>query len=294
MYKNYILMSLAMLFWGASFVFIKVVYKYAGPITMIFSRLIIASAVLFLIYIFNKKRQIIAKKDYPLLFLMGFTEPFIYFIGEGYGLKYVSPTHGAVIIATIPIFAMLASIIVYKERVTVVNIAGIIISFTGIVLMIGLEGLLEKGSLLGFSLMFLAVFAAVINSMIIFKLGDKYSSLTIITVQNIVGTALFLPLFLILEAGSVNSNMLNMEFILSILFLALFPSVLSFILYISVLKQIGVTKTGAFSNVIPVVTGVISFLFLGSRFSLTEVLGILLVILGLFFTQKRTAIPYEG
>ncbi|QEN05426.1 DMT family transporter [Thiospirochaeta perfilievii] len=292
--KNYILMLFAMIFWGASFVFIKIIYKYTGPITMIFSRLVIASILLGLIYLFNKKREVIDKKDFPIFFLMGFCEPFLYFIGEGYGMKYVSSTHASVIIATIPIFSMLAALVIYKEKVTKLNIFGVFISFIGIVLMIGSKILREEGSILGFMLMFFAVLSAVANSLLIFKLGGRYSSLTIITMQNLVGALLFLPLFIVLEANTITISIVNQEFILSILFLAIFPSVISFLLYISVLKKIGVTKTSSFTNLIPIITGVISFIFLGSRFSFREVMGISVVIIGLFMTQRVQKIPYEG
>ncbi len=224
--KNYTLLLFAMTFWGASFVFIKIVYKYTGPITMIFSRLVIASIVLVTIYLLNKKREKINKKDYLLFFFMGFTEPFLYFIGEGYGLKYVSSTHASVIVATIPIFTMFAATIFYKEKISFINFIGVIISFLGIIIMIGFRVLNEKGSLLGIFLMFFAVLAAVGNILLIFKLGDKYLSLTIITFQNLVGAFLFLPLFLFLEAGNLSYNVLNPEFIFSILFLSIFPSLL--------------------------------------------------------------------
>ncbi|MBN2617421.1 MAG: DMT family transporter [Spirochaetales bacterium] len=292
--KNYILMFFAMLFWGASFVFIKVIYKYVGPVTMIFFRLVIASVILILIYIFNQKREKIDKKHLSIFFLSGFTEPFLYFIGEGYGMKYVSSTHASVIIATIPIFAMLASGFFYKEKISRINAFGVFISFVGIVVMIGSSVLKDKGSLLGIGLMFFAVFSAVANSLLIFKLGNRYSSLTIITMQNLIGALLFLPMFILLESGGISSSILNFEFIGSLLFLAIFPSVISFVLYISVLKKIGVTKTGAFSNLIPIVTGFISFLLLGSMFSVREIIGIIVVICGLFLTQRVEKIPYEG
>lgn len=292
--KNYILMFFAMTFWGASFVFIKIVYKYTGPITMIFSRLLIASIILITIYVINKKREKVDKKDYLLFFFMGFTEPFLYFIGEGYGMKYISSTHASVIIATIPIFAMLASMVFYKEKVSITNMFGAIISFTGIMLMIGIKVLKEKGSIIGILLMFFAVFAAVANSLLIYRLGDKYTSLTIITIQNLVGACLFLPMFLFLEAGDFSYNIFNREFVVSIFFLAIFPSVLSFLLYISVLKKIGVTKTSAFSNLIPIITGIFSFMLLGSRFNIREILGVMIVVTGLFLTQRSEKIPYEG
>lgn len=287
-------MGFAVLFWGASFVFIKIVYRYVGPITMIFSRLVIATIILMSVYLLNKKREIVDKKDYLTFFLMGFTEPFLYFIGEGYGMQYVSSTHASVIIATIPVFAMLSAVFFYKEKISRLNMLGVVISFSGIVIMIGRTIFQQEGSVFGILLMFFAVIAAVANSLIIFRLGNKYSSLTIITMQNLVGAVLFLPMFFLLEFNSVDVNILNSEFWVSILFLAIFPSVLSFLLYISTLKKIGITKTSAFSNAIPIITGIISFFLLGNRFSPREVIGIIVVITGLFLTQRsEEVIPYE-
>lgn len=292
-FKNYFLMVLAMLFWGASFVFIKITFKYIGPVTMIFFRLVIASSLLFLINkLFYKSK--IERKDYKLFFLLGFTEPFLYFIGEGYGMQFVSSTQASVIIATIPIFAMVSGVIVYKEKLTSLNIAGVIISFIGILLLIGKDGLQDSVVLVGFLLMFLAVLAAVANSLIIYKLGNKYSSFTIITYQNLVGAVLFLPMFFILEFKNLSVATFNTELILSIIFLAIFPSVLSFLFYISVLKKLGVAKTSVFSNLIPIITGVLAFFILGETFTLFGYIGIAVVITGLFLSQQKSQIPYEG
>ena len=287
----------AMLFWAASFVFVKIVYQYLGPISTIFIRLIISGSLLMLFYALNKNREKIYKKDFLLLFLLGFTEPFLYFIGEGFGMKYITATHASVIVATIPIFAMISSALLYKEKVSVINKLGVIVSFLGIILMIGIKGLLAPGSAIGFALMFFAVFAAVSNSLLIFKLGNRYSSLTIITVQNVVGALLFLPLFFIFEPKGFSFTTFNFELIGSIIFLSIFPSVISFVLFISVLKEIGITKASAFTNLIPVLTGIISFILLGTRFSIIEILGIGFVIVGLFLSQKRNyeeIIPYKG
>lgn len=286
-------MFLAMIFWGASFVYIKVCYKFIGPVTMIFFRLVIASTLLLIInkLVFKAK---VRKEDYKLFFLLGFTEPFLYFIGEGYGLKFITSTQASVIIATIPLFAMIAAVFIYKEKLTKLNITGVIVSFGGILLLIGKEGLKDSTATIGFILMFIAVFAAVANSLIIFKLGNKYSSFTIITFQNLVGAVLFLPLFLILEFNSISWQIANMELILSILFLAIFPSVISFLLYISVLKKIGVARTSVFSNLIPIITGFLAFFMLGEKFTTLEILGIVIVVLGLFLSQQRSSIPYEG
>ncbi len=293
--RNYFLITLAMTFWSSGFVFTKIVYKYTGPITTIFLRMLLSSSILLILFLCNKKRDKIERKDIKIFILMGFFEPFLYFIGEGYGLKYISTTYASVIVATIPIFSMLAAVLIYKEKVTKLNVFGVLISFIGIFVMIGLDNFKESGSIIGILLMFFAVLAAVSNSMLLVKLGNRYKSITIITFQNLVGALLFLPLFLILEIKSINLNILNAEFFLSIIYLSTCSSVISFVIYFSLIKKLGITKVSAFSNLIPVLTAIISFILLGTRTTATEILGIIIVITGLFFTQHiKKEITYKG
>lgn len=292
--RNYSMISMAMLFWGFSFVFVKVVFKYVGPVTMIFFRLIAGAILLILIHMVTKKRIRIEKKDFLTFFLMGFTDPFLYFIGEAHGMQLVTPTQSSVLIGTIPVFSMFASMIVFKDRVSLFNIIGAFISFLGIVVFIGIKGIMEPGAVKGFLLIFLAVFSALINSLLVYKVGERYTSLTIITIQNFIGILLFLPLFYFREYRFLDTSLFNSEFYLTMIFLSLFPSVISFIIYIDIQQKIGISRASSFTNLIPVITGISSFFILGTRFSSTEIFGVLLVISGLFMTQRRREIPYES
>ena len=85
-----------MTFWSSGFVFTKIVYKYTGPITTIFLRMLLSSSILLILFLCNKKRDKIERKDIKIFILMGFFEPFLYFIGEGYGLKYISTTYARI------------------------------------------------------------------------------------------------------------------------------------------------------------------------------------------------------
>ena len=59
-------------------------------------------------------------------------EPFLYFIGESFGLTYVSATVCSVLISTIPVIATLGAWLIFKERLKLINYAGIILSFVGV------------------------------------------------------------------------------------------------------------------------------------------------------------------
>jgi drug/metabolite transporter (DMT)-like permease len=92
------------LFWGFSFIWTKKVLNFYEPFTIILLRLIISASFLFVVGKIFKKIQPLKLKDLKLIALLAFFEPFLYFIGEAYGLKYVSATVSSVLIATIRFF----------------------------------------------------------------------------------------------------------------------------------------------------------------------------------------------
>ena len=86
-----------MIFWGFSFIWFKVANKTFSPITIIFIRLLF-SVILLTTYLIATKRYIKIRKEDRKLFLMLATfEPFFYFLGESFGLTYVSATFCSVL-----------------------------------------------------------------------------------------------------------------------------------------------------------------------------------------------------
>ena len=125
-----------MLLWGMSFVWTAIVLDYYQPVTIIFLRLIISTLFLFSWVKLFQKREKIQKEDYKLFFISALFNPFFYFLGENYGVKFTSPTISAVVIATIPLFAAIVAYFRFKEKLSWLNIVGFIISFVGILIML--------------------------------------------------------------------------------------------------------------------------------------------------------------
>ena len=125
----------AMLFWGMSFVWTSILLKYFQPVSIIFIRLIISSLFLFSVSLIFNKWEKVQRADFWLFFLSAVFNPFLYFLGENYGLKYSSPTTTSVIIATIPVFSPIVAYFFFREKLTLVNIAGLFLSFGGVILM---------------------------------------------------------------------------------------------------------------------------------------------------------------
>jgi len=118
-FKFYIFLVISMFLWGGSFVLTKHLFIDFNPITIIFTRCVIASLffTIFCIIVY-KKEFIIAKKDLKFFIGMAFFEPFIYFLFETYSLKYCDASVVSVIIATIPLFVALMAVFQRKTKQT--------------------------------------------------------------------------------------------------------------------------------------------------------------------------------
>jgi drug/metabolite transporter (DMT)-like permease len=283
----YLAAVMSMLLWGMSFVWTAVLLDYYSPVAIIFLRLGISTAFMFLILKLSGRFQKIEKNDYRLFLLSALFNPFFYFLGENYGVKLTTPTISAVLIATIPLLAPLAAWIVLKERLSAINIIGFIISFTGILIMLLNQNLQFETSPLGSAALMFAVFSAVVYSILLKKLSNRYAPFFIISVQNFLGMIYFLPLFLIFELRPIISIVPTLEVITSLFALAILCSSFAFVFFTIAMREIGVSKANVFTNLIPVFTGIFSYFVIGERLGNQKILGIIIVVAGLFFAQLK-------
>jgi len=276
---------LSMIFWSFSFVWVKIVYEAYGPLTTVLFRLLISSGLLLLFTGLTKKLQKIKKGDLKLFVLLAFFEPFLYFMGESYGLKFVSSTVAAVIVATIPLFTPIVAWYFYKEKLSVTNIFGLVITFLGVSLVVLDTSFNFTASPLGVSLEFLAVAGAIGYASLLKGISHRYNTFTIITYQNLIGAAFFLPVWLGFEMQEFTTVTFNAKAFIAIIKLAIFASTFAFILFTYSVRNMGINRSNIFINVIPVFVAVFAFLILGDQLNFHQMIGIAIVISGLFLAQ---------
>jgi drug/metabolite transporter (DMT)-like permease len=278
---------LAMIFWSFSFIWFKVANETFSPITIVFIRLVF-SVILLTAFLFITKNFVkIRKEDRKLFFLLAMFEPFLYFLGESFGLTYVSATVCSVIISTIPVIATLGSWIIFKERLKTINYAGIILSFLGVLVFI-----LNKNGTLSFNikglfLLTFAVFSAVGYNLTLSRLVGRYSPVYIVNVQNVIGAVFFLPVFLIFDFINFVNTPFSFRHFVPIIELSVFASCGAFILFAFSVKKMGISKANVFSNCIPIFTALFAFIILGDKLTLQNIVGMLIVIAGLFMSQMN-------
>jgi drug/metabolite transporter (DMT)-like permease len=275
----------AMLFWGCSYVWSTIVFEYWNPVIVIFFRSFFSSALLFLILKLLGKSAKIDKKDYKTIFILALFSPALYFLFESFGLLYSSPTVSAGIVALIPVFISIMAFFVFDERLWKWNIVGIILSFSGIWMMLINKDMVFEAKWYGVVFLFLAVASSVCYAVFIRRLSLKYNPFVIVAWQNLIGSLLFFPFFLTFGLHQVMTTPITTELIISFLLLLIFASTLAFPFHTFVISKIGVSRASIFSNLIPVITAIVSFFILKEMLSIHKIMGIFMVVGGVFLSQ---------
>ena len=287
----YTLVILSMVLWGMSFVWTTIVFRYYSPITTVFLRLVISFVLLFAGILLFGKLEKIKNNDIKFFLVSAGLNPFLYFLGESYGLKMSSSTISAVVIATIPLFTPIVAYLTLNERLSKLNVIGMITSFSGIIVMIVNKNLSLNASPAGIGLLLFAVATAVGYSVFLKKLSSRYSAFTIIAVQNMIGAIYFLPFFILLEWKLFVVVRPDFSLVSSLLALAVFCSTVAYVFFTISTREMGVNKTNVFSNLIPVFTGVFSYFILGELFTLQKIIGMAVVVFGLYLSQVKKSPP---
>ena len=285
--KIYVAVVLSMIFWSFSFIWFKVANKTFHPITIVFIRLLFSTILMTIFLVVTKNYIKIKKSDRKLFLMLALFEPFFYFLGESFGLTYVSATVCSVLIATIPVFATIGAWLIFKEKLKVINYAGIILSFMGVlVFILNTDGSLSF-NIKGLGLLTLAVLSAVGYNLTLSHLIETYTPVYIVNVQNLIGATLFLPLFLIFDFKHFISTPFTFDMFKPIIELSIFASCGAFILFAYSVKNMGITKANVFSNCIPLFTAFFSFILMGDKLTVQNIAGMAIVIAGLFMSQMN-------
>ncbi len=283
--KAYIAIILSMSFFAFSYVWFKVANEVFPPFTIVFLRLLVSAIILWVFLSLSGRVEKIKEGDHIYFFLIAFCEPFLYFLFEAHGLSMVSSTVASVVIATIPVFTAIGALIIFREKLSRLNYAGVVVSFTGIIVfMIAGESNLSFHPL-GILLMFMAVICATAYSLLLRRLINSYGPIFIVAVQNAIALILFTPFFLLISGSGISSLVWSAASLTAILRLAVFASSAAFILLAYSVRRIGITRANLFANIIPVLTALYAFYTFGESFTIEKMAGIAIMITGLYMSQ---------
>lgn len=287
--KYYIFLVLAVLFWSGNFITGRYISTSIEPMQLSFYRWFFVLVLLLPYILINYKDLIIGfKKDSLLLIVFGAFgiagfNTFLY-----YGLQTTSATNALLINSSTPIFIILISSIIFRIAITRIQILGVVLSTLGVLYLI-LKGdvnhILELNFTPGDLWILLAALDWAIYSVLLKFKPKELSSFAFLTITSIIGVIILYMAF-ILQGYEIKFTFLsNKDVLYSLVYIVIFPSILSFYFWNMATIEIGANKAGQSAHLMPIFGAFLAYIFLGEVLEFYHMVGIVLIAIGIYLTM---------
>jgi len=278
----YISAFMTVLIWASAFPAIRYALMYYSPEALMVFRFLVASVVL-VVYCLIKKVPLPKKVDLPLFIWSGFTGFFIYMWAFNAGTALVLSGISSFIIATVPMFTLFLSIIFLKEKANLPIWLGVGVSLIGIGI-IGVTQVMEMRVNIGVWLLLLASICASVYLIIQRRILQKYSTIQATAYSMIIGTAfmcIFLPKFI----SEFSFEYMTTNII--VVYLGVFPAALAYFFFGYALSKAEKTiYVTSFLYLVPFVTSLLAFWWLGEEMPMLAYLGGIVAIAGMVIANS--------
>ncbi len=198
---------------------------------------------------------------------------------------YTTATHMGIINAFIPIFTVFVSWWILADRPHIFALFGSGLSFLGLIFVIAqgdLGQILAVGQHWGDALMLLAVFCYAFYGVFLKKWQLPLPMMWMLYLQICFAVLYHLPLIAITGLDALDSDNLS-----SVLYAAIFPSLLAPLLWMLAIQNLGPNRTSIFMNLMPIFTAVIAFFWLHEQWSIYHSIGGIVILIGILLAQRK-------
>ena len=279
---------LTVVIWGLTFIATKVLINHGlTPQEIFFYRFLIAYIGIWAIS--PKRLFATSLKDELWLAAGGIFGGSLYFFTENTALGITQASNVSFIICTAPLLATILSLLFYhkSEKATKGLVGGSLLALVGVGLVVFNGSVVLKLSPVGDLLTLLAALSWAFYSLVIKRMTGHYPTVFITRKIFFYGVLTILPAFL-LQPLRPDFGMLLQPVVLSnLLFLAVLASLVCYVLWNVVLKQLGTVKASNYIYLNPLVTMVASVIILHEQITWITLMGAACIILGVYLAEKK-------
>ncbi len=271
--------------WAGSYVSIQICLGAMGPVYLPFFRYLLSAVLLFVVLKAKGTSLKLEKSDWMKVILTALFSITVYFYFENSAIKQIGANEAAILVAMLPVVALIGNRIFLKQKLLPRNIISAVISIVGIYFVIG--GVQFGENKVGYFYVFLSNLswsAYLINTKPLLK---KYEGLVLTFYQCLIGSLAFVPA---LPTDYFYFDKIDIGIILHFLFLALVCSAVCTVCYTFAIKHCGVGISALCLNFIPVATFLFSFLILREVMRPIQMVGAFIAISGLLLMKEDQAI----
>ena len=266
----------------------KFANQAADPFTIVFVRGCIAVVAFACILLPQRKSlRAIDREDWKLIALLGFLNipcNQLLFVA---GLRYTTPANAALAYALVPAFVLVLSAVFFGEKTTMMKITGILLAFSGTLLVLFERGIdLTSTLFLGNMLELCAAISWAWFSLLGQRLALKYGAIFATGLTMISGMAWYSCVFPFLPTSTPLLEISGLTLLYGA-YLGLIISVLGYWLWYYALSRTPASNVAVFSNLQPVLATIFTIVFFGIFPSPFFFVGGALVLLGVLLTQRQ-------
>ena len=291
--KDWAMLLLLSLLWGASFFLISLAVAELPPLTIVLLRVGLAAITLWAILLIGDYEIPKSLKLWRTFFIMGLLNNVIPFSLIVWGQNHIGAGLASIINATTPIFTILiAGAVLSDEHMTPQRVVGVLIGLFGVTVLIGTSSLRDLGPSMSIgTLAQLAIIGAAISYGCASVYGRRFKSMGISPFTTAVGqvttaTVILLPMAFLFERPDQLSNP-SLQVWLSILCLGVFCTALGYSLFFRILSSSGATNVVLVTFLVPVSANFLSWLILGEQLHGRYFSGMAFIGLGLAAIDGR-------
>lgn len=287
--KYYIFLVLSVLFWSGNFITGRYISSSIEPMQLSFYRWFFVLILLLPYILINYKNLIRGfKKDSLLLIVFGAFgiagfNTFLY-----YGLQTTTATNALLINSSTPIFIILISSIIFRMLITKVQFFGVIVSTIGVLYLIlkgDINHILEQKFTPGdLWIVAAAVDWALYSVLLKFK-PKELSSFEFLTITTVIGVIILYVAFISQGFTLEFSFLQNNDILYSLIYIVIFPSILSFYFWNTATIEIGANKAGQSAHLMPIFGAFLAYIFLDEVLQFYHMVGMILIALGIYLTM---------
>ena len=276
------------LIWGSSYILIKKGLTGLTPIQLGSLRVIVTTIII--APIGYQKIKHIPRQKMKWVALSAFVGSFFPAYLFAFAETEISSSITAVMVSLTPLFTLLISVFVFGEELLKKQVLGVLIGFTGIIVLINNELFSSSFNILYIMFIVLAAFCYAVNANV---LKYKLSNIPALGIVFMSFLFMFIPAFIILcfsdfPFSDFASDPLIIESIIYIVILALFGTAIAKVLYIKLLAISTPVFSVSTTYLMPVVA-IFWGLLDGEEFKLTQFTGTAIILLGVYLVTKKKA-----
>ena len=279
--------GLAAILFGISVVAVRIAVRDVPPLTLALLRFGQGSFVLFIaLAAFRRDLFRIDRRDLPYLGLLGVIFFAVFPVTFNLGMRYVDASHGALLLATMPLWTLILARFAARERLSARQVIGVLTSMVGVVFVMAdrtAAGAGASNSLKGNLLLIATAICGATYNVLAKRMLSRYSGLTVTFYAMLIGTIFLAPAPFVEAAPRLDA--LGAETLVMVAFLGVFGAALSFSLWTSALQRLSPTQVAVYINLNPISATLLAAVMLHEHLSVNFVLGFLAVATGVMIVN---------